>query len=68
MEQLFRRDYNRLFRKDPQAANVLLLLYEMADAGGRIALGPNPEEELARLMGARFQDRFAYQLERKPDR
>lgn len=61
----FRRDYDRLFRRDPQAANLMLLLCELADKNGRVNMGPHPEAELAELMGVRFQDRFAYQLPTK---
>ena len=62
----FRRDYNRLFRRDPVAANVFLLLVELADAKGQVCLGPNPEGEIADLMAARFDNPRAYQLPRSP--
>jgi len=59
----FRREYNRIFRKDPSAANVFLLLAELADKNGRVKLSwPFPEEEIQRLMTARFPDPRAYQL------
>lgn len=58
----FRRDYDRAFRKDPAAANMLLLLAELADNQGQVCLGPVPEFELKRLMSARFSDPTAYQL------
>jgi hypothetical protein len=58
----FRRDYKRLFRKDPVTANVFLLLAELADAKGEVALGPCPEVEIQQLMAARFTDPLAYQL------
>lgn len=58
----FRRDYDRIFRKDPLTANVFLLLAELADERGQIILGPCPEEEIQRLMAARFEDPRAYQL------
>lgn len=61
----FRRDYDRLFRKDPAAANVFLLLAELADEKGQIRIeNPFPEAEIARLMAARFDDPRAYQLKR----
>lgn len=47
----FRRDYNRLFKKDPAAANVFLLLCELADDRGQVE---TTEEELAILLNARF--------------
>lgn len=62
----FRRDYDRMFRRNPQAANLMLLLCELADDQGQVELGADAEEELARLMVARFEDRYAYQLEGGP--
>lgn len=47
----FRREYDRLFRKDPVAANVLLLLCELADEKGQVETN---EEELVVLLNARF--------------
>lgn len=59
----FRRDYDSLFRKDPAAANVMLLLCELADEKGQVRLEtPFPEVEIQRLMAARFTDPRAYQL------
>jgi hypothetical protein len=60
--RLFRSDYNRLFRKDPEAANTLLLLAELADDKGQVKLGPCPEVEIQQLLVARFEDKKAYQL------
>ncbi len=62
LNRRFKRDYDRLFRKDPVAANVFLLLRELADAKGEVALGPCPEAEIQQLMAARFTDPRAYQL------
>ena len=64
----FRRDYNRIFRRDPVAANVFLLLAELADEKGRVHLGPNPEAEIADLMAARFDNPHTYQLPGGPKR
>ena len=65
----FRRDYDRLFQKDPAAANVMLLLCELADEKGEVRLeSPFPEAELARLMAARFEDPRAYSLPGGPKR
>ena len=55
----FRRDYDRIFRKDPAAANVFLLLAELVDERGHVK---TDEAELARLMAMRFDDPKAYQL------
>ncbi len=58
----FKKKYDRIYKKDPAAANVLLLLCELADERGQVQLGPLPEEELQRLLIARFEDPKAYQL------
>jgi hypothetical protein len=55
----FKRDYNHLFRKDPAAANVFLLLAELADEKGQVT---TDEKELANLMAARFDDPRRYSL------
>ena len=55
----FKKDYNRLFRRDPLAANTLFLLCELADNKGQVFTDP---EELAELMAARFDDPEEYQL------
>lgn len=65
----FRRDYDHLFRKDPAAANMMLLLCELADREGEVRLeSPFPEVEIQRLMAARFEDPRAYQLPGGPRR
>lgn len=64
----FKRHYDRLFRKDPAAANVLLLLAEIADKRGEVRFGPFPEAEIQQLMAARFDDPRAYQLPGGPRR
>ena len=58
----FRRAYDRIFRQKPEAANLMLLLAELADKRGEIILPPSPEAELAKLMAARFEDPQAYSL------
>ena len=58
----FKRDYNRAFKRDPLAANLLLLITELADNKGQVQTNP---AELAALMAARFEDPAAYQLKRK---
>lgn len=58
----FRRDYDRLFHKDPATANVFLLMNELADAKGQVALGTQPEIEIQQLLTVRFADPRAYQL------
>jgi hypothetical protein len=63
LNRKFKRNYNRLYRKDPAAANVFLLLAELANERGSIRFEtPFPEIEIQRLMAARFSDPRAYQL------
>lgn len=65
----FRRKYDRMFRTDPLAANVMLLLAELADDGGQIIFdGIDPAVEIQNLMLARFDDPRAYQLGGGPER
>jgi len=61
----FRREYDRAFKKDPAAANMLLLLCELADDKGQVMTN---EEELTLLFNARFENPRAYQLEGGPKR
>jgi hypothetical protein len=58
----FRRDYDRLFRNDPAAANLLLLMAELANERGKVHLVPCSEVELQKLLTARFDDPRDYQL------
>jgi len=55
----FRRQYDKLFRQDPLAANTLFLLCELADKKGQVITDP---EELAELMAIRFNDPIEYAL------
>jgi hypothetical protein len=55
----FRKDYDRLFKKDPMGANILLLLCELADENGQVM---TTDEEIAELMAARFNDPEEYAL------
>lgn len=55
----FRRKYDRLFKKDPGAANLFLLLAELADEKGQVQ---TDENELAELMAARFDNPKENQL------
>ena len=55
----FRREYKKLFKQEPQAANVFFLLCELADEKGQVETSP---EEIARLMAARFEDPRRYAL------
>lgn len=62
----FQRDYDRIFRKDPAAANLFLLLAELANERGEVHFTARPEIELQKLMAARFSDPQAYQLSGGP--
>mgnify|MGYP003594149562 CR=1 FL=1 len=65
----FRRQYNRIFRNNPAAANMLLLLAELADEHGGVRFdGPDPSTEIAGLMAVRFPDPRAYYLPGGPQR
>jgi len=65
----FKKEYDRIFKKDPAAANVLLLLCEIADERGEVRFEtPFPEIEVQRLIAARFDDPYAYQLPAGPKR
>lgn len=55
----FKRQYDRIFRKDPGAANLFLLLSELADERGQVV---TDEKQLAELMAERFEDFREYQL------
>ena len=55
----FKKEYRRLYKKDPLAANMFLLLCELTDENGQIETN---EEELAELIAARFNDPEDYVL------
>ena len=55
----FRKRYDQIFRKDPQAANLFLLLCEIANEKGQVETDP---AELAELMAQRFEDPRGYAL------
>jgi len=55
----FRKKYDWLYRKDPLAANTLLLLCELADEKGQVMTN---EVEIAELMAVRFEYPEEYAL------
>lgn len=64
----FKRRYKKLFRTDPLAANVMLLLAELANDAGEIVFGNvDPAVEIQKLMLVRFDDPRAYQLPGGPE-
>jgi len=48
----FKRDYDRLFKKDPMGANMFLLICEIADDKGQVATNER-DKELATIQGLR---------------
>ena len=56
----FKRDYYKIFKEDPQAANLYLLMCEMANDSGQVVF--KDEQELAELMAVRFEDPEEYAL------
>jgi hypothetical protein len=55
----FKRDYDKLFKKDPLAANTFLLICELANEQGQVITN---EQEIADLMAIRFNDPKEYAL------
>ena len=55
----FRKRYDKIFQKNPLAANTFLLLCELADEKGQVSTDP---EQLANLMAIRFNDSTEYAL------
>lgn len=51
--------YNLIFKQNPEAANLFLLVAELADEKGQVV---TDEKELATLMAARFEDPWRYSL------
>ena len=55
----FKKDYDRLFKKDPTGANMFLLLCELANEKGQVVTN---EQEIADLMAVRFSDPYVLNL------
>ena len=62
----FKREYDRLFKKDSLAANTFLLLAELADEKGQVKIQGTTKEEVAKeiqkLLIARFNHSMEYAL------
>jgi hypothetical protein len=61
----FKKKYRQIFKKDPVAANLFLLLAELAGPDGKVILPGDPgavEAELQTLLAARFEDPQGWQL------
>lgn len=54
-----KHEYDRLFKKDPMAANLFLLLTELADKWGKVEI---EEKELTKIMNVRFDNPRRYSL------
>lgn len=59
-----KKNYDRIFQTNPEAANLFLLLCELADKRGRVIAS---EAELASLMAERFPDPREYAFGRSAD-
>ena len=55
----FKKKYDKLFKKDPLAANTYLLICELSDEKGQVV---TDEQEIAELMAIRFEDPRRYAL------
>lgn len=65
LNRKFRKEYRKIFKKDPLAANLFLLLFELAGPDGKIVLPNDPkaiDKELSSLMQARYEDPEGWQL------
>jgi len=62
----FKKKYDKLFKRDPLAANTFLLLCELANEKGQVRLAETSEgevgEEVQKLLIARFNDPEEYAL------
>ena len=56
----FIKKYDWLFKTNPLAANIFLMLAEQADEKGQVTV--KDAREIARLMAARFEDPRRYAL------
>lgn len=63
--QAFKKDYDKIFKEDPAAANIFLLLVELANDKGEVRFNGTEDQandEVLALVNARFSDIEAYQL------
>ena len=60
----FKKDYDKLFKKDPLQANMLLLMCELANENGEVIFPKNIDctKEIGKLMKIRFSDVEEYAL------
>ena len=66
LSRKFKKEYDRIFKRDPLAANTFLLLCELANEEGQVKLAGTSEgevgEEVQKLLIARFNDPEEYAL------
>jgi len=61
----FRNNYDKIFKLDPVAANILLLLAELSDKNGQIRFDRETmPTDIDGLLSARFIDCSAYNLDK----
>ena len=53
----FKRDYEKLFKNNPEGANLLLLIFELAGQKDKVITDAT---QLGRLMAERFDDPARY--------
>jgi hypothetical protein len=62
----FKKEYDKIFKRDPLAANTFLLLAELADDKGQVKIQGSNEQEIAgeiqKLLIVRFSDLREYAL------
>ena len=62
----FKKEYDKIFKRDTLAANTFLLLCELANEKGQVRLAGTSEgevgEEVQKLLIARFNDPKEYAL------
>ncbi len=55
----FRKDYDFLYKSDPQVANLFLLMCELADENGEVEIS---DSEIGNLMMVRFNNPAEYAI------
>lgn len=61
----FKKEYDKIFNHDPLAANIFLMLVDMADEKGEIYFEGSEDQmndQINILVNGRFNDVFEYQL------
>jgi hypothetical protein len=61
----FRKKYQKIFKKDPLAANIFLLLCELSGPEGKLLLPLDRaaiDKEIESLLFSRFEDPWGWQI------